>query len=625
MAAFSASSSLVLSAALILAAAAIEDDTAALSLFRNQTDIHGALLENWPDSAPASPCAATWRGVACTNNRVSAVSLAFLDLRGPIDALASLDQLRELDLAGNRLYGSVAPITKCLNLEKVNLSGNDFSGEIPPEISSLSRLRSLDLSDNNLHGSIPPELSNLSLLRDLQLQNNQLSGTIPNSLDSLANLKILNLSNNEMNGNLPENLQSRFGSSSFSGNQGLCGAPPFPICSSSSAVPAPSIPNSTSSSPTPNHRSSSSSILSKEDAIAISVVVSFLLITIALFALFYHCRNVKKTNPTAKSHSSPMARIVSVQSTDNNNSSGKGEIVFFDRRNLFRVEDLLQSSAEVIGKGSLGIVYKAIIADQGLIVAVKRLRDADPCSRREFELYMDVIGKLRHPNLVRLRGYYYATEEKLLVYDYMPNGSLHSLLHEPAWGRGPLDWTTRVRLLAAAARGLSAIHTATGIPHANVKSSNVLLDKNGSAHVSDFALSFLLSPGVAISKLGGYRAPEQARTGKHSTQADVYAFGVVLLEALTGVDPDAAAANFAGWVRRTAAAAGERKSEAFDPALRRFKNDVEGEMRAMMRVATACVATLPENRPSMTEVVRMIEEIGVEQSGSLTPSDAAAA
>lgn len=114
--------------------------------------------------------------------------------------------------------------------------------------------------------------------------------------------------------------------------------------------------------------------------------------------------------------------------SDGTAETDRSKLVFFDRRSQFELEDLLRASAEMLGKGSLGTVYRAVL-DDGCTVAVKRLKDANPCARKEFEQYMDVIGKLKHPNIVRLRAFYYAKEEKLLVYDYLPNGSLHSLLH----------------------------------------------------------------------------------------------------------------------------------------------------------------------------------------------------
>ncbi|KAF5193976.1 Receptor-like kinase, partial [Thalictrum thalictroides] len=308
--------------------------------------------------------------------------------------------------------------------------------------------------------------------------------------------------------------------------------------------------------------------------------------------------------------------------SDGTTASDRSKLVFFDKRKQFVLEDLLRASAEMLGKGNLGTVYKAVLED-GSIVAVKRLKDANPCGRKEFEQYMDVIGKLRHPNIVSLRSYYYAKEEKLLVYDYLPNGSLHSLLHgNRGPGRIPLDWTTRISLGLGAARGLARIHeeySVSKIPHGNVKSSNVLLDKNGVACISDFGLALLLNPIHATARLGGYRAPEQAETRKLSQKADVYSFGVLLLEMLTGKAPalysspsqDEQEEDLPKWVRSVVR--DEWTAEVFDPELLRYKN-IEEELVAMLQVGLACVAQQAEIRPTMAEVAKMIEDIRIEQS-----------
>jgi serine/threonine protein kinase len=341
------------------------------------------------------------------------------------------------------------------------------------------------------------------------------------------------------------------------------------------------------------------------------------------------------------------------------------------RRSKFELEELLRASAEMVGRGSLGTVYRAALGD-GRMVAVKRLRDANPCARDEFHRYMDLIGRLRHPNLVPLRAFYYAKQEKLLIYDCLPNGNLHDRLHGilsrsianifllcsvPPYlnlthdvlltcpgercnaghqmsGETPLDWTTRVRLLLGAARGLACIHREyrdSAIPHGNVKSTNVLLDKNGDACVADFGLALLLSPAHAIARLGGYIAPEQAGDHKRlSQEADVYSFGVLVLEALTGKVPaqhlqplpDAAgghgqrkdkqaAVSLPEWVRSVVRE--EWTAEVFDVELLRYKN-IEEEMVAVLHIALACVALLPEQRPSMADVVKMIESVPVDQS-----------
>ncbi|KAA8518638.1 hypothetical protein F0562_016112 [Nyssa sinensis] len=624
------------------------NDTAALSLFRSQTDAHGNLLSNWTlPTTGGDACSAGWRGVRCSRGRVIALSLPSLDLRGPIDSLVFLDQLRVLDLHGNRLNGTVDPIADCFNLKLLYLSGNDFSGEIPSRIASLGRLLRLDLSNNNLKGLIPNEISKLTRLLTLRLQNNELSGPIPQFFDSLRQLKELNLSNNELYGQLPENLIQNFGDRSFSGNEGLCGSSPLPVCSFTVTPPADAqiVPSKPSSLPSSTiidvNKQQSRKGLSPGAIVAIVVANSVLLLVITSFVVAYYCgRYSRDSHSIAGSESGKRRRSGSSYASEKkvyaNNGGGdsdgtaatdRSKLVFFEGRKQFELEDLLRASAEMLGKGSLGTVYKAVL-DDGSIVAVKRLKDANPCSRKEFEQYMEVIGKLRHPNIVRLRAYYYAKEEKLLVYDYLPNGSLQSLLHgNRGPGRIPLDWTTRISLVLGAARGLAKIHeeySALKIPHGNVKSSNILLDKNGVACISDFGLALLLNPAHATARLGGYRAPEQAEVKRLSQKADVYSFGVLLLEVLTGrapslypsptrprVEEEEQAVDLPKWVRSVVR--DEWTAEVFDQELLRYKN-IEDELVAMLHVGMACVVPQPEKRPTMFEVAKMIEEIRVEQS-----------
>jgi len=191
-----------------------------------------------------------------------------------------------------------------------------------------------------------------------------------------------------------------------------------------------------------------------------------------------------------------------------------------------------------------------------------------------------------------------------------------------------LDWTTRISLVLGAARGLAKVHEeyeGSRIPHGNVKSSNVLLDKNGVACISDFGLSLLLNPVHAIARLGGYRAPEQAEIKRLSQKADVYSFGVLLLEVLTGKAPsqypsptrprmdeeEQLAVDLPKWVRSVVKE--EWTAEVFDQELLRYKN-IEEELVSMLHVGLTCVVPQPEKRPTMVEVTKMIEDIRVEQS-----------
>ncbi|XP_031473611.1 leucine-rich repeat receptor-like protein kinase PXC1 [Nymphaea colorata] len=630
--------SLVLLFLLLLAiVSSANNDTDSLLDFMRQTDAHGSLRLNWTGG---NACSGGWEGVGCRGGRVTTLSLPSLDLRGPVDSLRSLDQLRHLDLHNNRLNGSLAPLLACANLKLVYLSSNEFSGEIPGDVSLLTRLLRIDLANNNLRGGIPSGLLNLTRLITLRLQNNVLGGPIPDLSTTLVHLKELNLSNNEFYGELPEALEIRFGLASFSGNAGLCGrAPPFPHCSFSNTAPSPTtsqqsvVPSNPSSVPGSGAKPKSRGGLSTGTIVGIVVGDAVVLLLLVVLLLAYYCGRYHSKRENRKIKAEKGLRSVESfngegydRSPSEVAESERSKLVFFERRKRFELEDLLRASAEMLGKGSLGTVYKAILED-GSVVAVKRLKEAQPSGRKEFEQYMDMIGRMRHPNIVRLKAYYYAKEEKLLIYDYLPNGTLYSLLHgNRGPGRTPLDWTTRISLALGAARGLGRIHEeygAAGIPHGNVKSSNILLDKNGIACVSDFGLALLLNPVQATARLGGYKAPEQSESKRLSQKSDVYAFGVLLLELLTGRAPaqktpppqqeggGMAVVDLPKWVQSIVRE--EWTAEVFDAELLRYKN-IEEELVAMLQIALACVVSQPEARPTMAEVVKMIEDIRVEQS-----------
>lgn len=442
---FSFTLSLLLPASL----SAPPNDTEALNLFRLHTDTHGNLLSNWTGSNACASSPASWVGVKCSaTGRVVSLSLPSLSLRGPITSLSLLDHLRFLDLHENRLNGSVLPLTNCTKLKLVYLSGNDFSGEIPQEISSLKRLLRLDLSDNNIRGEIPEGLCNLTTLLTLRLQNNELSGQIPDLSKSLPYLRELNLSNNELYGRLPDNLLKKYSDRSFFGNEGLCGSSPLSACSFTGTTPADvssqTVPSNPSSMPqTPLLTKTKPQVhkgLSPGAIVAIVIANCVALLVVVSFLVAYYCGRDRSGSSKVGSESGKRRKSGSSHGSekrvyangggdsDGTNATDRSRLVFFERRQQFELEDLLRASAEMLGKGSLGTVYKAVL-DDGCTVAVKRLKDANPCARKEFEQYMDLIGKLKHPNIVRFRAYYYAKEEKLLVYDYLPNGSLHSLLH----------------------------------------------------------------------------------------------------------------------------------------------------------------------------------------------------
>uniref|UniRef100_J3MA97 Protein kinase domain-containing protein n=1 Tax=Oryza brachyantha TaxID=4533 RepID=J3MA97_ORYBR len=229
-------------------------------------------------------------------------------------------------------------------------------------------------------------------------------------------------------------------------------------------------------------------------------------------------------------------------------------------------------------------------------------------SRREFSGHLDSLGKVEHRNLLPVRGYYFSKDEKLLVCDYVPAGSLSAMLHgSRGTGRTTMDWDARMRAALSAARGVAHLHAEHSLAHGNVKSSNLLIRPDpDAAALSDYCLHQLFAPSSVRPNAGGYRAPELVDTRRPTFKSDVYALGVLFLELLTGKPPGTASVDGDGavdlprWVQ----------SVVFDAELVRLGGGAEEEMVALLQVAMSCVATAPDARPDTADVVRMVEEIG---------------
>ncbi|KAM7491810.1 hypothetical protein LguiA_034731 [Lonicera macranthoides] len=565
---------------------------------------------NWNFSLPLCT---SWIGVTCNEDRtrVIALHLPGVGLFGsiPPNSIGKLDALKILSLRSNYLNGNLpSDVPSIPSLEALYLQNNNFSGQIPLFLSP--HLSIMDLSFNSFTGKIPPSLKNLSRLTLLDLKYNSFTGPIPDL--NLPRLKLFNLSYNVLNGSIPNSLQ-HFPISSFIGNSFLCG-PPLNHCS---AIPPPSVP----SPPTKQ-------MLGAGSITAIAVGGSSILLLLVLVLLFC-CIKKNGSNEIGalKGKASNCGRTEKPQDFGSGvQEAEKNKLVFFEGSSYnFDLEDLLRASAEVLGKGTYGTAYKAVL-DEGTTVVVKRLKEV-VAGKKEFEQHMELVGTVgRHPNVVPLRAYYYSKDEKLLVYEYMPAGSFSSVLHgNRGIGRTPLDWESRLKISLGAARGIAHIHSLGGakFTHGNIKSSNILLTQDLNGCITDIGLTPLLNLLATKSRGTGYRAPEVIETRKPTQKSDVYSFGVLLLEMLTGKAPLQSsgydeAVDLPRWVRSVVRE--EWTAEVFDVELMSCQN-VEEELVHMLQLALSCVAKEPDMRPPMDEVVRMIEEMRLSESETRPSSD----
>ncbi|KAJ6733176.1 LRR RECEPTOR-LIKE SERINE/THREONINE-PROTEIN KINASE-RELATED [Salix koriyanagi] len=654
-----------------------------------------SVLQSW-NNQDQTPC--SWNGVTCgspgadsTYSRVTGLSLSNCQLLGSIPAnLGMIQHLQNLDLSNNSLNGPLPfSLLSATQLRFLDLSSNMISGYLPETIGRLQNLELLNLSDNYLAGTLPANLTALHNLTAVSLKNNNFTGNLPGGFRTV---QVLDLSSNLLNGSLPRDFGGEIPesslflnqqTSSFAGNPDLCGQPlrsPCPI-PSSAPVQQPLL-----------RAIHQQGRLGQDEGglkpgtiigIVIGDVAGVAVLGMVFFYVYHYLKkrrkveaNIKKEATTAKdswssssSESRGFTRWACLRKRGENEedsestSTGKeaeildhsqrrtghheqnreGTLVTVDGEKELEIETLLKASAYILGATGSSIMYKAVLED-GTSFAVRRIGENHVERFRDFETQVRAIAKLVHPNLVRIRGFYWGVDEKLIIYDFVPNGCLANARYRKA-GSSPchLPWESRLRIAKGVARGLSFLHDKKHV-HGNLKPSNILLGSDMEPRIGDFGLEKLVieytsckvgesarnfgsnrsnasrdsfqdfgtgpSPSPSPSSIGGlslYHAPESLRSLKPNPKWDVYSFGVILLELLTGkvvvVDELGQGSN---------GLAVEDKNRALRMADVAIRADVEGKEDALLacfKLGYSCASPVPQKRPTMKEALQVIEKL----------------
>ncbi|KAF5810849.1 putative protein kinase RLK-Pelle-LRR-II family [Helianthus annuus] len=546
----------------LLSPKGVNYEVAALMSMKGKMIDEYHVLDGW-DINSVDPC--TWNMVACSSEGF----------------------VISLEMASTGLAGTLSPsIGNLGRLRTLLLQNNALSGPIPAEIGKLTGLETLDLSSNQFVGEIPSSLGSLTRLSYLRLNKNKLSGDIPGPVANLTGLSFLDVSFNNLSGASPKIRAKDY---RITGNNYLCTS-----SSSLSCVNVPRVANeSNSGKQVDNHHRWIVSV-------TLGVICTFVASIMVLVCGVHWYRS----------------RLICTSYVQQDYEFNVGHLQRFTFREL-QVATGNFSSKNILGQGGFGVVYKGCLVNRSL-VAVKRLKDPNLSGEVQFQTELEMISLALHRNLLRLYGFCLTSDERLLVYPYMPNGSVADRLRDGGRETPILDWNRRMHIALGAARGLLYLHEQCNpkIIHRDVKAANILLDENFEAVVGDFGLAKLLDPldshvTTAVRGTVGHIAPEYLSTGQSSEKTDVFGFGILLLELITGqkaLDAGNGQVQKGMILDLVRTLYDEKRLHVL------IDRDLKGcydeqELEKAVELALLCTRAHPTSRPKMSEVMKVLESI----------------
>ncbi|XVF11862.1 hypothetical protein REPUB_Repub08aG0063800 [Reevesia pubescens] len=514
-----------------------------------------------------------------------------------------------LQLSGNQFLGEIpSDIGMMRNFSMLQLGFNDFNGTLPAQIGQLP-LVVLNITQNKFSGDIPAEIGNVKCLQNLDLSYNNFSGIFPTNFSNLTELSKFNISYNPLiSGVIPSTGQfATFEKESYLGDP-LLDVPDF-------------IDNTTGHLPNHNGRQKRSTRLAVF-LVVLALTLAFLVFGVLSLVVCILVKTPAEPQGYLLQDTKYRQDLASSSGGSSPWSSDTVKVIRLDKT-AFTHTDILKATGNfsqdrILGKGGFGTVYRGVLPD-GREVAVKKLQREGIEGEREFRAEMEVLSGngfgWPHPNLVTLYGWCLDGLEKILVYEYMGGGSLEDHISD----RVRLTWRRRIDVAVDIARALVFLHHECypAIVHRDVKASNVLLDKDGRARVTDFGLARVVDAGdshvsTMVAGTIGYVAPEYGQTWQATTKGDVYSYGVLAMELATGRRAvDGGEECLVEWARRIMGNGRNGLGRAIIPVVLLGSGlaDGAGEMCELLQIGVRCTAESPQARPNMKEVLAMLIRI----------------